>query len=124
MRHIQGLLARGSHSRSSVKPDDEYIQAREFYTQDLSEQERVNLQANTAAALSKVSKPDIVVRYLICMYKVHPQLAEGILSQTLPLMPQGKAPPGLTIAAIKRLSDSMPHASIPEQGYVPRPVQL
>ena len=71
VRHIQGLLARGSHSRSSVKPDDEYIQAREFYTQDLSEQERVNLQANTAAALSKVSKPDIVVRSgIVCLPSV------------------------------------------------------
>ena len=72
VRHIQGALARTSHSRSAAKHDDEYIQAREFFLHDMTEQDRANLFRNTAIPLAKVTKVDIVARYLICMHKVDP----------------------------------------------------
>jgi len=129
IRHIKGVLGRTSASRSSLKPDDDYIQAREFYLQDMTEQDRQNLHTNTAFPLSRVTKPDIVVRYLICMYKVHPTLAAGILTALQPFVAAGKDAPqramaSITLESIQRQADSMPHASIPEQGYIPRPVSI
>ena len=129
VRHIQGALARTSHSRSAAKPDDEYIQAREFFLQDMTEQDRMNLFRNTAIPLAKVTKVDIVARYLIGMHKVHPTLAAGIFNAYHPIVAQSKDPHApaaqkLTLDRIVQLADSMPHASIPEQSYLPRPLQL
>ena len=128
-RHIQGALSRHSHSRSSLNPDDEYIQAREFYLSDMTDTDREHLSYNTAVALSKVTKVDIVARYLICMHKVHPTLAAAIITAMQPLIATAKpthaaALDKLTADRIQQLADSMPHASIPEQAYLPRPVQL
>ena len=128
-RHIKGVLARTSASRSSLKPDDDYIQAREFFLGDMTDTDRQHLFTNTAFPLSRVSRPDIVVRYLIGMYKVHPTLAAGILDALQPLVAQGKdaaqkAARSITLESIQRQADSMPHASIPEQGYIPRPVSV
>ena len=127
IRHIKGVLGRTAASRSASTPDGDYIQAREFFLYDLSDQERANLFTNTAQPLSKVTRPDIAVRYLIGMYKVHPTLAAGILTAMQPLLAAGKdehqkVTATITLETIQRLADSMPHASIPEQGYIPRPV--
>lgn len=129
IRHIKGVLARTSASRSSLKPDDDYIQAREFFLHDMTDTDRQNLFSNTAFPLSRVTKPDIVVRYLICMYKVHPTLAAGILAALKSLVAGGKDAPqraaaSITLESIQRQAESMPHASIPEQGYIPRPVSV
>ena len=129
IRHIKGVLGRTASSRSASKPDDDYIQAREFFLGDMTEQDRQHLFTNTAIPLSKVTKPDIVVRYLICMYKVHPTLAAGILGALQPLVAASKdagprATASITLESIQRQADSMPHASIPEQGYIPRPVTI
>ena len=129
VRHIQGALARASHSRSAAKPDDEYIQAREFFLSDMTDEDREHLFLNTAIPLAKVTKVDIVARYLICMYKVHPTLAAGILKALQPIIAQSKDPQAhiaqrVTLEKIQQLAESMPHASIPEQAYLPRPIQL
>ena len=128
-RHIQGALARATHSRSAAKPDDEYIQAREFFLHDMTDTDRAHLFTNTAIPLCKVSKVDVVVRYLICMYKVHPTLAAGILTAMQPIIKVSKDPQAhiaarVTLERIGQLAASMPHASIPEQAYLPRPVTL
>jgi len=130
IRHIQGALARVSHSRSASKPDDEYIQAREFFLYDMNDTDRQHLCFNTAVALAKITRVDIAVRYLICMYKVHPTLAGGIIQEMQPFITKGadqhwvESGPKLTLERIGQLADSMVHASIPEQNYVPRPVSL
>ena len=129
VRHINGVLARTSASRSSLKPDDDYIQAREFFLGDMTDMDRDHLFTNTSFPLSRVSRPDIMVRYLICMYKVHPTLAVGIITALQPLVAAGtdpahKAAQSITLESIQRQVDSMPHASIPDQGYVPRPVSI
>ena len=129
IRHIKGALGRTSASRSSLKPDDDYIQAREFFLHDMTEQDRQHLFVNTAQPLSKVTQPDIVVRYLIGMYKVHPSLAAGILTAMQPFVadakePHARAAAAITLDKVQRLADSMPHASIPVQGYIPRPVNM
>ena len=95
----------------------------------MTDTDRQNLFSNTAFPLSRVTKPDIVVRYLICMYKVHPTLAAGILALLRPLVAGGKDAPqraaaSITLESIQRQAESMPHASIPEQGYIPRPVSV
>jgi len=124
MEEIHGVLGRYSSSRSAGKPVDEYIQAREFFEKDMTPQDRQNLMSNIAFHLGRVQRPEVQARFLICMYKVSPTLAQGIIEMMKNVKRKIPNAKEISFDQIAQLAASMDHASIPEQSYLPRPISL
>ena len=119
---ISGTLGRFAASKHETgNPDEEYVQARMFYLESLSEADRQNLFINIAKPLSTVTVPDIQVRFLIQCYKIHPSYAAGVITALQPFAKNLKVKIDLPLIE-KNAANVKGHTAIQGQAYAPVPV--
>lgn len=148
---VHGVLQRASaskHGQKDADPSLEYEQARLFYLRTLTPQERSNLHVNIAQPMMSVTREEVKLRFLAGLYKVSPDLVQGVLDviETYKANPSlltasksaaaesmsleqlkarlAKADPKLTLSNIQKLADSAPHMADTQAGYIPVPINV
>lgn len=71
------VLSRGPNSNTEGHPTADFQPAREFWLNGLTPTDRTALCQNLAFALCKVSRKEIVVRWLLACHRTHESLANG-----------------------------------------------
>jgi catalase len=73
------VMSRGPNSNTEGHPLADYLPARDFWLTGMSEDDRAATCANLAYAMAKISRKEVIVRWLLACYRTHESLALGQL---------------------------------------------